>query len=81
MAATASTSSSSGCGKIDAGAISAEESRFTHRHLFAFELAGDADDGDYDVGILRSGDGFRRRRVIRLWPRSVRACGLLFLVP
>jgi hypothetical protein len=39
-------------GKIDAGAISAEESRLGDRHLFAFKLTCDAHDGDDGIGIL-----------------------------
>ena len=55
-------------GKIDAGSISAEKSRFAHRHFFAFELTGDSDDGDDGIGIFRSGDGFLRRSAAVLGP-------------
>ncbi len=46
-------------GQVDAGAVAAEEARLIHRHLFAFKLAGDADDGDDDISIFRSGQRFR----------------------
>ncbi len=39
--------------------ISAEESGNGHRHLFAFKPAGDADDCNYNVGILCGCDGLR----------------------
>ena len=57
--------------KIDAGAVAAEKARFTHRHLFAFKLTGDADNGDHYIGILCRCDGFRRNRVVGPSPRLV----------
>ena len=48
-----------GCGKVDAGAISAEKSGFAYRHLFAFQRTGDAHDGNDDIGVLRRGNCLR----------------------
>jgi hypothetical protein len=67
-------------GKIDAGAISAEESRFAHRHFFAFELARNAHDGDHNIGILCRGNGLWRRRIVVPGPDQFRM-GLAVLLP
>ena len=58
--------------KIDAGAISAEESRFVDRHLFALKLAGDSNHGDDGIGILRRRNCLRRNPIYRLGPNQFR---------
>ena len=45
-----------------------EEAGFADRHFFALELTSNADHRNDDIGILRGGDRFGRRRVIRLGP-------------
>src|SRR5580658_2532300 len=54
--------------QVDAGAVSTEEAGFTDRHLFSFELACDAHNGNYDIRILCSCDRFRRWSVVRFGP-------------
>ncbi len=68
-------------GKIDAGAIAAEKSRFTHRHLFTFKLTGDADDGDHDIGILCRCNGLGRRRVVDFVPDQFALAAFPSLLP
>jgi hypothetical protein len=57
VAATASIRSSSGFGQVERGAVAALEAGLLHLHLFAFEFAGDADDGNDDVSGFGGGDG------------------------
>ena len=45
-------------GKRDVGAIAAEEAGIAGFGFFAFELRGDADDGDDDIGFAGGVDGF-----------------------
>ena len=59
-------------GKINAGAISAEETWFGDRHLFSFKLTCDAHDGDHGIRIFRRGDGFRRWPAARFCPNQFR---------
>jgi hypothetical protein len=67
-------------GKIDAGAISAEESGFGDRHLFAFKRAGDAHDGNHDIGVLCRGNASGEGASLTLVQISC-ACGLPFMLP
>ena len=48
-----------GLWQIDAGAVAALEARLTHLHLFAFQFAGDADDGNHHIGSARRGQSLR----------------------
>jgi hypothetical protein len=59
-----------GLRQIDAGAISAQESRFGDRHFFAFELTCDAHNGNDYIGVFRRGYRLRRRRVVRFGPNQ-----------
>ena len=77
VAATASTRFFFRLRQIDAGAISAKESRFVDRHLFAFELARDSHYGDHDIRVFRGSNGFRRRRIVAFAQISS-ACGSPF---
>ena len=45
-------------GKINVGAVAAEEAGIAVVALFAFEVGGDANDGDDDVGFASGVDGF-----------------------
>ena len=45
-------------GELDVGAVAAGEAFDVNGHLFAFELGGEADEGEDDVGFLGGGDGF-----------------------
>ena len=58
--------------QIEAGAVAAGKAGLAHRHLFPFETAGDADDGDDDIGILRSRYCRRIGRVIYGSPQELR---------
>ena len=62
-----------GLGQIEAGAVAALEAFFVDLHLFAFEFAGDADNGDDDVGVFRGFDGFGRGSQIDLRPDQLRS--------
>ena len=43
--------------ELDVGAVSAGEACDVEGHLFAFELPGEADKGEDDVGLTSRGDG------------------------
>src|SRR5215831_9326848 len=45
-------------GKVNVGAVAAEEAGIAVVALFAFEVGGDANDGDDDVGFAGGVDGF-----------------------
>ena len=57
-----------GLGKIKAGAVAAFKSLLAHRHLLAFEFAGNSDDCDHHVRIFRGGNCLGRGPSIRLCP-------------
>ena len=59
-------------GEIDAGAISTDEAGFADRHFFALELTGNPYHRNDCIGILRGGDRFGRRPIIRLGPDEFR---------
>ena len=65
-----------GLGQIEAGAVAAGKAGLAHRHLFAFESAGDADDGNDDIGILRGRDCRRIGHVVHGSPQMSCASGL-----
>ena len=43
--------------QINAGAVAALESLFAHRHLFAFEFAGDSQHRNHHIRVLRRFNG------------------------
>ena len=45
-------------GQIETGAIAAIEAIDLDRHLFAFKLRREADEGNHDIGLLGAGHGF-----------------------
>ena len=65
-----------GLGQIEAGAIATFEAFFADGHLFAFEFAGDANDGYDDVRVFCGGDGFSRWLHVDLGPDELRCRGV-----